>query len=216
MKYIKKTFPPTSLEKYKTIERACYDDMPPETKDEVRNSLINEQGWLCCYCGKRIVPDHLSVIEHLLPKGIPQFSHLQLEYGNLLCSCDGGENDRKGKTKTEKREFPQHCDDKKNNAILKITPLDNNCEEHFSYDEEGNIYGDNSEADDAINVLGLDCSTLTHLRQAAIEPYVKYEASKSEWLEIIEDMKQLHNGQFRPFCFAVISYIQEFKLPLVV
>lgn len=212
MKHIVKGDPPASLEAYKVIEGACYNDIPQSVKEEVRQSLVSEQGGLCCYCGKRILPDYHSIIEHLYPKGLKQYSHLQLEYTNLLCSCDGGESDRKGKSKAEKRKFPSFCDDKKNNRVLSLTPLDPDCETQFSYDEEGHIYGETDAAREAIEILGLDCSPLVNLRKAAIDPYLSLELDEEGWNAEIADLSQRHSGNFRSFCFAVIYYIRNFKI----
>lgn len=57
-------------------------------KPTLKTHLVQEQGYLCCYCGARIFPDHNSHIEHLLPKN----AHKQLtyQYDNLLVSCQGG------------------------------------------------------------------------------------------------------------------------------
>lgn len=212
MKYIVKSDAPASLKAYKEIEGVCYNDMPRNVKDDVRRSLVSEQGGLCCYCGKRIFPDSHSVIEHLFPKGLKQYDHLQLEYTNLLCSCDGGESNRAGKSKVEKRKYPSFCDDKKNNRILNLTPLDPTCEEQFSFDEEGHIYGETIIAKEAIELLGLDCSSLVNLRKAAIDPYLQLELDEEGWLAEIEDLSQRHKGNFRSFCFAVIYYIRNFKM----
>ena len=212
MKHIIKNESPAALEAYKATEGACFNDIPSDVKDTVRRSLVSEQGGICCYCGKRIFPDYHSIIEHLYPKGLKQYSHLQLEYTNLLCSCDGGESDRTGKTKAEKRNFPSFCDDKKNNRVLSVTPLDVTCEEQFSYDEEGHIYGETDAARETIEILGLDCSTLTNLRKAAINPYLKLELDADGWTAEIEDLSQRHDGNFRSFCFAVIYYIRNFKM----
>lgn len=212
MKYIVKRGSPASLEAYKATEGACYNNMPQDVKEDVRHSLVSEQGGICCYCGKRILPDHHSVIEHLYPKGLKQYSHLQLEYTNLLCSCDGGESNRAGKSKAEKRKFPSYCDDKKNNRVLKLTPLDPTCEEQFSYDEEGHIYGKTEAARETIEVLGLDCSPLVNQRKAAIDPYLALNLDKDDWMTLIDNLSQQHNGKYRSFCFAIIYYIRNFKM----
>ena len=67
MKYIEKRKPPESLERYKETAGANFDDLPSNVKSELKQQLADEQGDICCYCGKRISPDHHSVIEHLLP-----------------------------------------------------------------------------------------------------------------------------------------------------
>ena len=212
MKYIIKQSSPTSLEDYKKEIGACFDELPKIVKDELRHSLFDEQGGICCYCGKRISDNYTSVIEHLYPRGLKQYVHLQLEYTNLLCSCDGGVSDRTGKSKAEKRKFPSYCDDKKNNRVLKVHPLCIDCEKKFGYDEEGYIYGLTPEACETIEILGLDCATLVNLRKAAIEPYVEQQQSDSEWNQIIERLNKKTNGIFSSFCFAVIYYIKNFKM----
>ena len=130
----------------------------------------------------------------------------------MLCSCDGGESDRTGKTKSEKRKFPSFCDDKKNNRVLNLTPLDPTCEEQFSYDAEGHIYGKTDAAQEAIDILGLDCSPLVDLRRAAINPYLELDLDNEGWNAEIEDLSQRHNDNFRSFCFVVIYYIRNFKM----
>lgn len=156
MKYIEKRKPPESLERYKETAGANFDDLPSNVKSELKQQLADEQGDICCYCGKRISPDHHSVIEHLLPKGDKRYTHLQLVYTNLVCSCDGGEQERTGRPKREKKLFPSHCDDKKNDSIIPVTPLDENVESLFSYDDEGHIYGRTTDAQKTIEILNLD------------------------------------------------------------
>lgn len=58
-------------------------------KKALRTSLLKEQGYICCYCGRRIL-DHpsQSVIDHLLPKS--RFKEKTYDYDNLLASCVGG------------------------------------------------------------------------------------------------------------------------------
>ena len=212
MKYIQKQMPPASFVEYSQEQGARFDDMKKDVKDELRRSLVCEQGGICCYCGKRIAPDYSSVIEHLLPKGLPEYEHLQLDYSNLLCSCDGGRQSRTGHNKAEKQQYPPTCDSKKNNELIQITPLDIECERMFSYDEDGYIYGESDEATQTIQTLGLDCATLNNLRKAAMEAYDDKILDENEWYHEIEELSQKHNGNYRPFCFAAIYYIKAFKI----
>lgn len=60
-------------------------------KKDLKNLLVREQHYLCCYCGKQIKNEPLyTVIEHLNPKDANK--HLTYIYANLLASCDGGKN----------------------------------------------------------------------------------------------------------------------------
>ena len=211
LKHITKAKAPASLEAYKSIEGALFVDMPKNVKDDLRKSLVEEQGGLCCYCGGEIQADYTSVIEHLLPKGDARYKHLQLEYSNLLCSCDGGRAEREKKSKSEKKLYPSHCDNKKHDNKIDVSPLDADCEKQFAYDEEGNIYGLNQHAKATIDILGLDCSTLNSLRKSAIEPYVNMEPD-TNWAVEIEFLSNKHDGRYLPFCFAAIYYIKKFKV----
>jgi uncharacterized protein (TIGR02646 family) len=64
------------------------DDRTEIDKTGLKEHLVKEQGYLCCYCGARVFPDHNSHVEHLLPKNAHK--HLTYDYGNLLVSCMGG------------------------------------------------------------------------------------------------------------------------------
>lgn len=216
MKYIVKREAPCSLVKYKENADATFDNMPADVRENLKKALLSEQGFLCCYCGDRILCDNHTIIEHLKPKGIPEYSCLQLDYMNLLCSCDGGEAERRGKSKREKKLFPSHCDDKKNNNELPLTPLDIHIEDCFSYDEDGHIYGNCKEAKDAIEVLNLDCSTIVNRRKAAIGAYIGLKLTSAEWTATIERLSTRNqSGFFEPYCFAVIYYIKHYLMTAV-
>lgn len=57
-------------------------------KGLLKECLVKEQGYICCYCGGRILKDHNTRIEHLEDKGTNK--RLTFEYSNLLASCQGG------------------------------------------------------------------------------------------------------------------------------
>lgn len=54
----------------------------------LKNSLISEQGHICCYCCKPIDTKN-SHIEHIRPKERNEYRAISLEYENLLASCQG-------------------------------------------------------------------------------------------------------------------------------
>ena len=58
-------------------------------KKRLRKHLLEEQGHICCYCGRRLT-DHpsTSVIDHLWPKS--KYMRRTYDYENLLLSCVGG------------------------------------------------------------------------------------------------------------------------------
>ena len=58
-------------------------------KKKLRAHLIEEQGHLCCYCGRRVsLRSNHTVIDHLLPKS--KYKEKTYDYANLLLSCMGG------------------------------------------------------------------------------------------------------------------------------
>lgn len=211
VKYIKKNVPPRSLEEYKKTEKASFKDLDKNhtsIKRELKNSLIMEQGGICCYCGTRI-EQMGSVIEHFMPKADDCFPELQLEYSNLLASCRGGQNDRE----TNKK-FPLCCDAKKRNRVIGISPTDPKCESYFKYDNDGNIYGVTTEAKNAIEILGLNNEVQKNRRKAAIEAYINLPEDTNWNQEIYFLSNKDRNGLYQPYCFAVIYYIKNFLLPL--
>ena len=56
MKYIEKRAEPAELIEYKKTPGVCYEDMAsrPEVRDPVKQSIVEEQYYICCYCGQRI------------------------------------------------------------------------------------------------------------------------------------------------------------------
>lgn len=58
-------------------------------KKQLRGHLLEEQGHICCYCGRRLTshPSN-SVIDHLFPKS--KYIRRTYDYDNLVLSCVGG------------------------------------------------------------------------------------------------------------------------------
>lgn len=211
MKYIKKGESPRSLEEYKITDGASFqdlDDNHTSIKREIKNSLIDEQGGICCYCGTRI--DRMdSVIEHFKPKAKNLFPELQLEYSNLLASCFGGQIDRR-----TNRRFPLCCDANKENRVIEVSPTDPDCESCFKYDDEGNIYGTTPEARHAIQILNLNNEVQKNRRRAAIQVYSNLP-EETDWQDEIRFLSARdRNGLYQPYCFAAIYYIKNFLMPI--
>ena len=64
------------------------DDRTEIDKTRLKEHLVKKQGYLCCYCGAKVFPDHNSHVEHLHPKNLHKY--LTYDYDNLLVSCMGG------------------------------------------------------------------------------------------------------------------------------
>ncbi|QSV71285.1 MAG: TIGR02646 family protein [Aphanizomenon flos-aquae KM1D3_PB] len=93
MKRIIKGIEPACLLKYRQIERTdCdgyrpnYDGYRPKKPLTLKKALLTEQGYICCYCMRRISEDNME-IEHWQPQS--KYPELQINYKNLLASCSG-------------------------------------------------------------------------------------------------------------------------------
>lgn len=100
MKYIHKNPEPIGLSQYKQTPNASYMGLRKKKAlyRAVKLSLAQEQGFICCYCGRRISGASSDTqIEHLYAKGTPVYDEMQLDYEtNLLACCDGGKQERSG------------------------------------------------------------------------------------------------------------------------
>lgn len=177
MKYVIKNKEPAPFTEWKAQAndewQPTYNDLSGKTKASVKTSLMQEQGFLCCYCERRLTASD-SHIEHLQPQRDPAVD--SLDYSNLLCACQN--QIKKGK--------PRHCGNLKGDWYdpeLLVSPLSPDCEGRFMFAGDGFITP--AEADDAaaretIVRLGLDIPKLNDLRASAIEPFLEESMTKDE------------------------------------
>jgi uncharacterized protein (TIGR02646 family) len=86
---------------------------------ELRLSLLAEQGYICCYCQKKISFSDavtgriLMKAEHFIPKrGTQKDESKQVDYNNLLAACLGNQDS----------DNPNHCDSSKEDMRLRELP----------------------------------------------------------------------------------------------
>jgi uncharacterized protein (TIGR02646 family) len=165
MRLIHKSPEPNEFKRWKQANpTATFDNLGNVSnrtlKQAVKASLLAEQKYICCYCENRI-DAQTSHIEHLHPQ--TNYPQKQLDYSNLLASCEAG-----GK-KT-------HCGHKKDRQLLPITPLDPiEPSQHFIFAADGNIYPrhkNNNAADTTIKILGLDAKRLVTMRSTVISTII--------------------------------------------
>ena len=53
--------------------------------EDAKQDLVNRLGSYCSYCERRIPT--LLAVEHIQPKGLPQYAHLECEWTNFLLGC---------------------------------------------------------------------------------------------------------------------------------
>lgn len=73
------------LDNHEALDSSCTNIY---NKKKLKSSLLKDQGYICCYCGKRILDDFRTILEHLHPKS--KYKDKTYDYTNLLASCDGG------------------------------------------------------------------------------------------------------------------------------
>lgn len=173
-----------------------------EIKKTLKDALLAEQGWICCYCEKRVTDDD-SHIEHFNPQSNQKVDPLNFE--NLLCSCQN--ETRQG--------VPLSCGHKKGGWFdqnLLISPLDPQCESRFAFTGDGRIkpLDDNDQAAiETIEKLGLNTQNHKALRSAAIAGFLATEGGMSEkdlHTFVSDYLKRDNSGRFNEF-WTTIQYL---------
>ena len=203
MIYIRKSPSPDSFENWKRTNRQReFGALKGQPKTDLKNSLISEQKGLCCYCCARISRDN-SHIEHIKPKGNRKWRNLRFSYKNLLASCDGF--DDYGIT-------CGHNKDEWYDEELFISPLEEDCESHFTYSLDGRIFGacdDDKKASETIKRLYINSYELITARKAVIDSILGdssiYENLEAEldWYNTPGD-----NGQLESFHNVIIFTLE--------
>lgn len=169
----------------------------------LKNSLLSEQGHICCYCCKPIRTDN-SHIEHIRPKERDEYRAMSLEYGNLLASCQGY-HDRE-----------ENCGHSKDNIFdeeLFVSPLEENCESLFEFNDRGKIKAadGNERAAYTIELLNLDTEQLNAARTEAM-----WVSGAMDELTEDECQKLLHKyenvdgrGRYAGFSDAIVYQLKK-------
>lgn len=201
MRRIQKTIAPQEFIDFrKNMPGTGFGNLSGEPKNALRKRLLEDQGYICCYCGQRIDDDNTK-IEHIKPQ--KYFPELSLDFNNMLASCDGGEKDRNGGAK--KNIHGIHCDAKKGNRSIPVSPLED-IDGLFCYFADGTVNG-TGEGDDLVNILGLNTQFLVHKRKAAINNYEIFPPQN--WNEEYQRLSyRQEDGKFVEFCFVLQSYIK--------
>lgn len=122
----------------------------------LKAELIKEQKGLCAYyCGR--ITHAKSHNEHIEPRHPGKYaSNRSLDYTNIVASCNTSET----------------CGNKKENDYDPekfVSPLDENCEEKFTYYANGEIVGDQY----TIDLLNLNAYELKNARKSVMR-YLQY------------------------------------------
>ena len=205
MKYIVKEAEPIAFTTWKNLAnenwKPTYNELSGTEKDTVYDALLKEQGFICCYCERELRKNDYH-IEHLKPKDKHKYPQFQLEYSNLLCSCQ----------RELKSGEPRHCGNSKDNWFdeqLFISPLNPDCEIKFKYTYDG--YIEPKDENDVstkttIEKLHLGIDKLNAMRKGAIEPFLIDEnINENEIANYLVD-KIYNNGKYNEF-YTTIKYL---------
>lgn len=206
MKKIIKQSEPRSLVEHRSQANANYDNYPE--KDDLRKSLLKEQGYICCYCMSRIKLDEMK-IEHWQPQ--TKYISRQLDYKNLLGACMGNQGARPQN---------QHCDTRKGDSEITINPIegDKNCENLIKYRPDGKIYSDDLSVNNDLNeTLNLNLGFLKKNRKDALDVVIRKldeKFSNKTWAKITvqKELDKLNtkdeNGFYDVYCQFIVSYLK--------
>ncbi|MCO6491066.1 MAG: hypothetical protein J5I98_21795 [Phaeodactylibacter sp.] len=208
MKYIRKdiTNQPNSLKEVQSTPGTSFDYC---NRDDIRQALLKEQGFICAYCMRGIDDQRDKngrpkvFIEHYITQS--EDRSLSLSYLNMLGVCNGNDG---------YPEHLQHCDRSRGNTPLKIDPRLVRCEDLIKYTNGGEIYSDDLEVNNDLDkTLNLNKPRyLVEGRRIAIDQVRRNLKSWSEgeirrainrWSELNQD------GRFPEFCQAAIHYLKK-------
>jgi uncharacterized protein (TIGR02646 family) len=211
MKYIKKRQEPRifsqwKMERLNKGKRTTYNNLHGKEKQAVKVSLMEEQGYLCCYCECRLTEDD-SHIEHFFPQ--TYFSQLELEYDNLLCSC----------MKEREAGIPLHCGHRKDEwyDLNMPSPLDATTEKRFLIYGNGEIKP--TDPGDVvvqmmIDKLGLNSRNLQDKRKKAIDGFLDSLLPDEDFVLAIKiHLRRKKDGTFNEFWSAISDQVRHPAMP---
>lgn len=213
MRYIQKQLEPEFFILWKNQAnkdwQPSWDSLQNPEKAQLFECLCKEQGFLCCYCGARVENSQGAHIEHVKPRH--QFHSFELNYNNLVVSCNGQEP-----CTDITRESCGHKKDRWYDEELFITPQREECESYFSFTALGTMiptiqHGSDNAGRETIDKLGLNNQNLIRRREKAIEGITEVmdNLSEEEETAVIEGLRNKDtSGKLTPFYFAILSVLQ--------
>lgn len=210
MRAIQKGPEPQSLAQHRASSSgdyvADYDNY--KGMDDLRGSLVAEQGGICCYCMQRIRPNAEGMkVEHFECQ--QKHPSKQLVYSNLLGACLGGEG------------LPgrfQHCDTKKGDADLSRNPANpaDQIESFIVCAASGRIESSDPKLQNEIEqVLNLNLPFLVRNRKAVLDGFIAAQRKRKGTFSAdflrrhIDEWDCVHGGTRHEYCFVVIFWLRK-------
>lgn len=230
MRQIKKNPEPDHFIKWKSDfsvkrgRKATYEELTgTEAYLRLKESLLKEQGYICCYCEKHIGRHrYLTDCENFMPRH-PDSRTLsvreceicrdaQLTYSNLFVSCKG-----------ENAYSADHCNHKKDNWFSFhscIFPTDSRINTIFGFRLDGRIFVIDPIGQEMARHLNLNSYVLEEQRKAALDTVLEFEfqdedlLTDREYVEmLIEEYNSMQEGKYAEFCSMITYCLHEYYLP---
>lgn len=212
---------------YKRNKNRPWSRLHSKMKNVLRNLLLRDQGYVCCFCGTKlgrfsrrkiiqmpVQPERHNIrLAHITPRSHRRTS--ELDYRNICASCSSD-------IQHEKKSY-LHCDLAQGSRSLPISPLQQDCLKKFHFDIEGYIRPHHSLKDNergkafrTIEILNLNSPDLINKRLATMEAIeeafdlaLDHEFPEEEYQSVYKALisKDKH-GAYNEFYFIVIA---EFK-----
>jgi uncharacterized protein (TIGR02646 family) len=207
---------PQSLRDYRRTPDATYSgytdkdpSAPHHSLPPLKNMLAQEQGYICCYCMRRIGESAMSVEHYISQKHHPssplapeEHKANDLNYNNLLASCNAPE---------------RNCSQIRGNQWLKIDPRKKECESLVVIDKNGRATSSDPEIQHALDeILQLNTDALIENRKAIIDLAMDRIQKKKEEgnynRKLLENelayWRERREGRFWEYCMAAVHYLQ--------
>ena len=192
MRKINKGQEPKEWTAYRLTPGVSYQAIP-----ELRQALLEEQGYICAYCMRRIPcqdanSGETSRIDHI--KCRDRWPELGLSYNNMVLCCPGAITD----------DF--HCDKRKDNRDISFSPFDDDFINTLKYGtKDGRMQSTNADWDQEINeVLNLNNALLKSNRAEVINAVCHAFAKDA--------MEKWNNkdaeGRLKPYCGIVVWFMK--------
>ena len=211
MRHFVKGLSPTAFEAWKALAnddwQPTYDDLQNPEKRKLHQALLDEQGQVCCYCGRNISLTD-SHVEHFRPQELRV--DLALSFDNLMASC----------IRETEPGAPLHCGHAKGNEFdeaLHISPLDPSCERRFIYTLTGSVLPSDTadvQATYMSDLLRLDIDFLRNRRHEALSSAFDEEfigSATDEELEVlaVAFRKRNADGHLENFGHVLARYAEQ-------
>ncbi len=208
MRNIIKNHEPSSLTRHRCQSDANYENYLE--KQDLRDYIAAEQGYICAYCMQRIRADEKGMkIEHWHCQN--RYPTEDLDYGNLLGVCFGGEGQQRPN---------QHCDTRKGNADLCKNPAfpTHNVEATIHYLGDGYIKAEDATFNRELNrVLNLNHPQIVNNRKKALDGFIQWlrkilgtkNLSRAFIERKIRDLSDPSGGEMVPFCMIVVYWLHK-------